>query len=129
MATLDDVATLASALPEVTESDGGDRRTWAVRGKTFAWERPFSKADIKRYGDEVPPELPVLAVRTDGLVEKEAILADPPPGVFHIPHFNGYSGILVELGRISIDDLREVLLDGWLAMAPKKLADEHRASG
>ena len=127
MATLDDVATLALALPEVTESEG-DRRTWSVRGKTFAWERPFSKADIKRYGDEVPPALPVLGVRTDGLVEKEAILADPPVGVFHIPHFNGYAAVLVELGRISLDDLREVLLDGWLAMAPKELAERQRSA-
>lgn len=127
MATLDDVATLALELPEVVETDYRDRRAWSVRGKTFAWERPFSKADIKRYGDEVPPELPVLGVRTDGLVEKEAILADPPPGVFHIPHFNGYAGVLVELGRIGDDDLREVLLDAWLAMAPRELAEQHRS--
>lgn len=127
MATFDDVATLALALPEVVETDYRDRRAWSVRDRTFAWERPFTKADLKRYGDEVPPELPVLGVRTDGLVEKEALLADPPPGVFHIPHFNGYAGVLVELGRISLDDLRDVLLDAWLAVAPKDLADRHRA--
>jgi hypothetical protein len=126
MATLDDVATLALGLPDVVETDYRDRRAWSVRGKPFAWERPFSKADIKRYGDEVPPELPVLGVRTDGLVEKEALLADPPPGVFHIPHFNGYPGVLVELGRVSDDDLRDVLLDAWLAMAPAELANRHR---
>ncbi|WP_183096419.1 MmcQ/YjbR family DNA-binding protein [Nocardioides stalactiti] len=126
--TLDDVAALATALPEVTETVlMGDWQAWAVKGKTFAWERPFSKADLKRYGDETPPSLPVLAVRTDGLVEKEAILADPPEGVFTIPHFNGYAAVLVELDRVGVDDLRELVVSGWFAMAPKKLADSYRA--
>lgn len=127
MATLEEAAALALALPEVTETDQGGRgwRAWAVRGRKFAWERTFSKADIKRFGDEEPPPLPILAVRTDGLVEKEAILADPPPGVFTIPHFDGYAAVLVELGKVSSGDLRELLRDGWAAMAPKELVEAH----
>lgn len=127
MATLDDAAALALALPEVTETDQWRGwRAWAVRDKKFAWERPFTKADIKRFGDEEPPSLPVLAVRTDGLVEKEAILADPPPGVFHISHFDGFPGVLIELGRIGDDDLRDMILDAWAAMAPKGLVEGYR---
>ncbi len=127
MATLDDVADLALALPEVTETtQWKEWRAWAVRDKKFAWERPFSKADLKRFGDEEPPALPVIAVRTDGLMEKEAILADPPPGVFHIPHFKGYAAVLVELGRVSDADLEAIILDAWLAMAPKDLVEGHR---
>ena len=125
MPTLDDVATLALALPEVTEDEQRGNRVWSVRGKFFAWERPFSKADLKRYGDELPPALPVLGVRTDGLVEKEAILADPPYGVFTIPHFKGYAAVLVELGKIAPADLEMLVVDGWLAMAPKSLADAY----
>lgn len=127
MPTLDDVATLALELPEVTESERRGSRVWSVRDKFFVWERPFSKADIKRYGDEEPPALPVLGVRTDGLIEKEAILADPPYGVFTIPHFDGYAAVLVELGKVAPADLQALVVDAWLAMAPKSLADAYLA--
>ena len=48
-ATLDEVAHLAEALPDVTVSERHGHRTWLVGHKAFAWERPFSKADIKRF--------------------------------------------------------------------------------
>ena len=80
MATLDDVSRIALGLPEVTEDDARATRSWAVAGKTFAWERPYSKADLKRFGDETPPPQPILAVRVEDLVEKEAVLAAPAIG-------------------------------------------------
>jgi len=128
MATLDDVARLAAALPEVTEGEGRDgRRFWDVAGNTFAWERPFSKADIKRYGDEAPPAGPVLAVRLADLGEKEAVLAAGRRGVFTIPHFDNYAAVLLDLPNVGSKVLRETLEDGWLARAPERLTDTFRA--
>jgi hypothetical protein len=48
MATIDDVARMVMALPEVTEGERHGNLTWYISGKAFAWDRPFSKADIKR---------------------------------------------------------------------------------
>jgi hypothetical protein len=123
----DDVERLTAELPEVTEGVEKHRglRTWEVDGKAFAWERPFSKADIKRYGDQTPPDGPILAIRTADLAEKEAILAAGQDAFFTIPHFSGFSAYLVQLDRVSAETLREALIDGWLACAPPALADRY----
>jgi hypothetical protein len=125
VATLDDVTRLASGLPEVSEGERHGNRTWFVAGKAFAWDRPFSKADIRRFGDEIPPEGPILAVRVEDLGEKEAVLAAHPEAFFTIPHFDGYSAVLIQLRLVSGQALREAITDGWLACAPPKLAQQY----
>ena len=125
MATLDDVSRIALGLPEVTEEDTRGRLSWAVAGKTFAWERPYSKADLKRFGDETPPRQPILAVRVEDLVDKEAVLATGTKGISTIPHFDGYAAVLIELRTVGMRALKAALADGWLARAPRDLAEQH----
>jgi hypothetical protein len=123
--TPDDVAELVAELPEATEGERHGTRTWFVAGKAFAWERPFSQADLKRYGDETPPDGPILAVRVGDLGEKEAVLAAQPVAFFTIPHFDGYAAVLIQLPAVARPALREALLDGWLACAPARLARQY----
>ena len=122
MATIDDVAELALGLPDVTEDERHGNRTWFVARKAFAWERPFSKADLRRFGEQAPPDGPILAVRVEDLGEKEAVLAAHPGAFFTIPHFDGYSAVLIQLSTVSAPELREAVTDGWLACAPPALA-------
>src|SRR4051794_36653859 len=98
--TMRDVEAVIAELPEVEETEKWHRRTWTVRGKGFAWERPLSKADVKRWEGDPLPQDPILAVATDGLEEKEAVLAAGTRGVFTIAHFNGYPAVLIELAVV-----------------------------
>jgi hypothetical protein len=128
MVTIEDVSQMALRLPEVIEGERHGHSTWSVAGKAFAWERPFSKADIKRFGEAAPPEGPILAVRVADLHEKEAVLAAHPKGFFTIPHFDGYPAVLVQLKTVTAKALKEAIIDGWLACAPPKLAEEYLKS-
>ena len=121
MATWDDVQRLALALPETSEAISREQRHWRVKDKSFVWERPLRRADLEALGDEAP-EGPILGARVEHLIAKEALLADDPDVYFTTPHFDGYPAVLVQLERIGLDDLEELVVEAWLARAPKRLA-------
>jgi len=127
MVRLDEAIRLILELPEVTEGERFGNRTWYVGKKAFAWERPFSKADLRRFGDETPPDGPILAVTVEDLGEKEAVLASDLDGFFTIPHFDGYAAVLIQLKAVKKQALREALVDAWLTVAPPRLAEEFMA--
>jgi hypothetical protein len=124
VATWDDVRRIALELPETGERLSRDLRRWQVKDKDFVWERPLRRADLEALGDEAP-DGPILGARVEHLVAKEALLADDPSVYFTTPHFDGFPAILVRLDRIGLDDLREVIVEAWLARAPKRLAKSY----
>ena len=128
MVSLEQAGTLAAAMPEATEGSHFGNRTWFVGKKSFAWERPFSKADLKRFGDTTPPSGPIIAVRVADLMEKEAILGVSHKGVFTISHFDGYAALLIQLNTVSKKVLQELIVDAWLSAAPKALAKAYLAN-
>ena len=123
--TIDEVARIALALPEVSEGERHGTRTWFVAGKGFVWERPFSKADIRRFGNQQPPAGPIIAVRVADLDDKEAVLATQARGFFTIPHFDGYAAVLIQLDTVGKRALREAIIDAWFACAPPQLRERH----
>jgi len=126
MSTWDDVRRMALALPETSERLSRDLRQWRVRDKLFVWERPLRRSDIEALGPDAP-DGPILGARVEHLGAKEALIADDPtvsddPTVyFTTPHFDGYPAILVRLDEIALDDLHELVVEAWLARAPKRL--------
>ncbi len=125
--SMNDAKTLITAMPEVTEGTRYGQPTWFVGGKGFAWERPFSKADIKRFGNEPVPSGPILAVAVEDLAEKAAALGAGNDGVFTIPHFDNYPAVLIELDVVAPSVLAEAIIDAWLACAPEDLARQYLA--
>jgi hypothetical protein len=121
VATWDDVQRIALALPETSERESRGLRGWNVKDKGFVWERPLRRGDLEALGDDAP-EGPILGARVEHLGAKEALLADASGVFFTTPHFDGYPAILVRLDEISVEDLTEVVVEAWLARAPKRLA-------
>jgi hypothetical protein len=123
MAAWKDVSRLALALPEAEEGTtaGGTNRAWTIRKKMFAWERPLRKSDLAALGDAAP-DGPILGVKVEHLIAKDALLADESGVFFTTPHFDGYPAVLIRLPDIDLDLLEEAVTESWLVCAPKRLA-------
>lgn len=124
MADWEDVRGIVAELPEVTESTTRGNLFWRVRGKGFVWERPLRAKDRAELGADAP-EGPILGARTESLHVKDALIASEPEMYFTITHFDGYSAVLVRLDVIGADELRELIVEAWLAKAPPRLAREY----
>ncbi len=123
-----DIDALAKALPEVaTATMWGDRPAYQVKGRTFVLWRGPRKDALGEDGERLED---VVMFAVPGPQEKAAMLASGPPW-FTTPHFDGYNAVLVQeahLGQVSLEELREVVEDAWLAKAPKRLAAQWLAS-
>lgn len=131
MATWDDVERIALSLPLVEERTGGGFdgwRTWKItgdKGRGVVWERPMRPSDLRDLGDSAPTG-ESIAVRTPSFETKAARLAEIA-ACFDIPHFAKYTGLLVLLDDVDVDDLRELIEDSWESVAPKRAVKEWRA--
>jgi hypothetical protein len=126
MATWDDVRRLALSLPETREELRRGLMFWLVRDKLFVWERPLRQSDLRALGDAAP-EGQILGARVEHLVAKDALIADDPDVYFTTPHFDGFPAVLVQLEKIALDELEELIVEAWLTRAPKRLAKEYVA--
>lgn len=128
MATWADVRRLALALPETEERPSDDDTTtqWLVRRRPFVWGRPLRKGDHVALGTAAPRG-PVLAAQVPDEGVKEALVSDEPDVYLTTPHFNGWPVVLVRLDAITAPDLEELVVEAWLARAPKRLVTAYLA--
>jgi hypothetical protein len=124
VATWDDVRRIALSLPETSERLSRDRPQWRVKDKLFVWERPLRRSDLEALGDRAPTG-PILGARVEHLVAKEALLANDAGVFFTTPHFDGYPAVLVRLDQIDLEGLDEVIVEAWLARAPRRVAKSY----
>ncbi|MGW3996918.1 MmcQ/YjbR family DNA-binding protein [Amycolatopsis sp. NPDC004772] len=106
MTTWEDVVGLASALPEVEASTWYRTPALKVAGKGFA-----------RLRTEAEGGLVVMC----GLDEKAALLESGDAAFFTTPHYDGHGSIIVDLERVDVDQLRELLEEAWRRKAPRRL--------
>ena len=109
---LADIEKIAAALPGVTTTLKWRHHTWIANERGFAWVRPLGKADIERWGDSAPlPAGDIIGIQVESLDAKDALLAMELPGFFTIQHFNNYPGLLIELRKARIKDVRAALAE------------------
>ncbi|MGJ6979190.1 MmcQ/YjbR family DNA-binding protein [Aestuariimicrobium soli] len=123
-----DIEAFCEALPEVVRGGSDDLPSWAFRDKTFVFFREPRPDAVDDAGERLTD---VICLRTRGADAKAALVDDDQNPFFTTPHFNGYPAVLVRESRLpelDRDLLQEVILDGWLARAPKRLAKEYLAS-
>lgn len=106
MTTWEDVVRLASALPEVEASTWYRTPALKVAGKGFA-----------RLRTEAEGGLVVLC----GLDEKAALLESGDAAFFTTAHYDGYGSIIVDLEKVDVGQLRELLEEAWRLKAPRRL--------
>jgi hypothetical protein len=120
MATWRDVRRIALELPGASEmKTKSGNAAWIVGDKFFAWERPLRRSDLAALGGSAPKG-PILGVRTADLEMKEVFLASDAAVFFTTPHFDGYPAVLIRLPKISAKLLKDVIVEAWLARAPKR---------
>jgi hypothetical protein len=125
MADQEDVRRIAMTLPETVEAE--DSFAFRVRNKASkSGTKPFAWTWHERVTPGQPrvPRPDVLVVRVASLAEKEALLAAGPDRFFTEPHYNGYRAVLVRLGAVDEDELRELITDAWRCQAPPALVRE-----
>ena len=124
MATWDDVRRIALDLPETSERTNQGVLQWRVKEKLLTWERPLRRADHQALGDAAP-DGDILAVWVPDLGVKEALLSDDPAVFFTTPHFDGYAMVLIQLEKIPVPELEELIIEAWLDRAPKQTVSEY----
>lgn len=87
-----------------------------VHGKVLA----FPALNDRSRPDNASDDEEFVVVKV-GLAEREALLQQDPETFFVTPHYAGYPGVIVRLATVQPKQLRELLVEAWRLVAPKRL--------
>ena len=114
MATIEDVRELALSLPRTHEALVRDRVKFRVGRIVYL---SFSR-DEALMGFAFPKE------------EREALVAsDPAKFMMPIPSDMRYNWAVVRLSAIDDEEMREIVLEAWRMVVPKRVAGAHLGEG
>ncbi|MBP2478456.1 hypothetical protein JOF53_007328 [Crossiella equi] len=120
-ARVQDVHTLAAAMPHVTvQRGGGDNPVYQVGRKSFVFFRTPRPDAVDPETGERYPDVIVFWVPSES--DKQALVQDPGSPFFTTDHFQGHRSVLVRasrIGELSLGELTEVVQDAWLSQASK----------
>jgi hypothetical protein len=102
-------------LPGAEPDPSGGRKVVRVRGKVVAL--PVRNARGWPADDEF------VVVKVDR-AEREALLHKDPETFFVTPHYETYPGVIIRLSTVQPDQLRELLIEVWRLVAPKRMVRE-----
>ena len=106
---------IMAGFPETTEGTSYGTPAFRIRKAFFVRLRDAGDVLVVKAGQEL----------------RAALLADGDPPFHTTPHYDGPDSgyVLIRLGAIADDDLRDVLTDAWLVNAPPALASQLRSPG
>lgn len=128
-ATEQDIHDIALSLPGVTQlTHAGGLPVYQVRRKSFVFFRGARPDAVDPVTGERLNDVVCLFVPDEH--DKRALVdADSP--FFTTKHFDGHPSVLLRLsqvGQITHTELEEIITDGWLSRAPKRLAAQWLAA-
>ena len=105
--------------PGCEKDPPGGREVVRVAGKALA----YPAANERSRPSGLPANEEFVIVRVD-LRRREQLLETNPEAFFVTPHYQGYRGVIVRLSTVDQRQLRDLLVDAWRLMAPKRLVRE-----
>jgi hypothetical protein len=119
LVTFRDVEQFALSLPETTsEPSYGGELALKVNKRFLARQRVEMAEQVDELTGE--PYGEVLVLKVADLGEKEALIASSPRAFFTVAHYDGYATVLVRMPLVSEEEIRETVMESWMALAPKR---------
>jgi hypothetical protein len=120
MADLEVALAIALELPETTWNGGSEVK---VAGKSIIWSW-LERVDPKK-ARVLNPDVLVVFVESEDV--KYGLADAEPEKFFTEPHYDGYRAVMVRLGAVSDDELRDLITDAWRLRAPRALVKKFDA--